>query len=126
MTRHSVRNTYKRGGSSSGVGSGATGFGVSAYTMDPKAVQSPDWGTSNRVATNANACMTGGKRRSSSSNRKHRRLGGTTLLDMSVPVALFAANQLYRPRRSTARHGNKFNRTRRMSRKHRGGRIHRY
>jgi len=121
-------------------GGGATEFGVNAAGgFNPQAVTSPNGGTSNMLQYNAQPnCMRGGKRGSKSIPKrintmgkemrkemhkemsKEMRQGGTTMMDIAIPAALFAANQMYRPKSSTVsfRRGsrsNKFNRTRRMS-----------
>lgn len=118
-----MKSSMKVGGNASAsIGVGATGFGQAAYGNYPQAVDSPTWGTDNTVKVNALPnCLRGGKRgsRRMKQSRRHAKLGGTTLLDMSVPIALLAANQLYTPKRS--RRDNKFNKTRRMSGKRRGG-----
>jgi hypothetical protein len=111
------RTSMKRGGG------GAAEYAFNAYGgFDQKA-----GGADQVIAVNAPKCMQGGRRKQNRNNtygKTHAKLGGTTLLDIAVPAALFAANQAYRPRSTVAfRRGsrrNKFNRTRRMSRKHRG------
>jgi hypothetical protein len=109
-------------------GGGAAEYAFAAYGgFDQKAEPSPNSGTSNVIAVHPPTSMHGGRRKQNRNNtygKKHAKLGGTTLLDIAVPAALFAANQAYRPRSTVAfRRGsrrNKFNRTRRMSRKRRG------
>ena len=109
------RPEMKRGGG------GAAEYAFAAYGgFDQKA-----GGADQVIAVNAPKCMQGGrKNRKTTYGKKHAKLGGTTLLDIAVPAALFAANQAYRPRSTVSfRRGsrrNKFNRTRRTSRKHRG------
>jgi len=103
-----------------GGGGGASGFGVAAYGLNQTAQQSEAGGSSNAIAVHPPAnCMKGGKRKTGS-KRRHAKLGGSTLLDIAVPAALFAANHVYRPKKSSVSFrrkssGNKFNRTRRMS-----------
>jgi len=109
-------------------GGGAAEYAFAAYGgFDQKAGPSLNGGTDNVIAVSAPKCMQGGRRKQNRNNtygKKHAKLGGTTLLDIAVPAALFAANQAYRPRSTVSfRRGsrrNKFNRTRRTSRKHRG------
>ena len=113
-------------------GGGAAEFGWNAAGgLNPQAVASPNGGTSNMLQYNAQPnCMRGGRRgRKSMPKRrntmdKDMRQGGTTVMDIAIPAALFAANQMYRPKSRTIsfRRGsrsNKFNRTRRMSRRRR-------
>jgi hypothetical protein len=112
MPKHSY--SKKRGGG------GASEFGVAAYGLPSQ--QHAASGMSNQIAVNPQPnVLRGGKRRSSG---KHSKLGGSTLLDIAVPAALFAANHVYRPKKSSVSfrrksRSNKFNRTRRMTRRFR-------
>jgi hypothetical protein len=107
-------------------GGGATEFGWAAYNgLNPQAMNSGvAGGTTNQIAVNPQAnCMRGGGRRRSASRSMGKR-GGTTVMDIAIPAALFAANHMYRPKsgRVSFRRGskrNRFNRTRRMSHRRR-------
>jgi hypothetical protein len=112
-------------------GGGATEFGWAAYNgLNPQAMTSAGpGGTTNQISVNPQSnCMRGGSKSQSKSKSKSKsksmgKRGGTTMMDIAIPAALFAANHMYRPRSSTVsfRRGskrNRFNRTRTMKRKY--------